>query len=496
MTRFSPGDWYGVVTPAGVALLPRDVPIGTLERVWIDLRAGGGLGALIEGLVGAFGTSLTRLPEFGVIALSADGEVRVAMRGQVSARLWMLGEDEPTLVNGAGVTTWNERLWSGVGRAELMVAEPGGELLPVVDGIALASLINVAILDFDTQPPVEVASAPPAQIPVPPIKMPLAEPDSQPASPSEPEREPVPELQSDQQPEPKTDSQVEAQVEQDATDVPHSESSDEPELESSDAPVDEPPSGQTTVMEPQLSDEPEQEVPAQSDYDRILFGETVAASAEAAAVRVAETDTPAAPAEMVITVPPVEMPRDLPPVPPRPAGLIAGIPSFGAPPPPPPPTASANASVPAPWADHDGETIMVDDLRGALAAHDAPVVSPGSPASPLPPPRMLLAGHPAVVLDRSVIVGSRPRVTRVQGDSVPQLVTVQGPNGEISRSHVEIRVEHAAVLAVDLNSTNGTVLLRDGADPLRLHPSETYMLVPGDRIDLGDGVMLAFEGLR
>ena len=460
MTRFSPGDWYGVVTPAGVALLPRDVPIGTLERVWIDLRAGGGLGALIEGLVGAFGTSLTRLPEFGVIALSADGEVRVAMRGQVSARLWMLGEDEPTLVNGAGVTTWNERLWSGVGRAELMVAEPGGELLPVVDGIALASLINVAILDFDTQPPVEVASAPPAQIPVPPIKMPLAEPDSQPASPSEPEREPVPELQS------------------------------------SDAPVDEPPSGQTTVMEPQLSDEPEQEVPAQSDYDRILFGETVAASAEAAAVRVAETDTPAAPAEMVITVPPVEMPRDLPPVPPRPAGLIAGIPSFGAPPPPPPPTASANASVPAPWADHDGETIMVDDLRGALAAHDAPVVSPGSPASPLPPPRMLLAGHPAVVLDRSVIVGSRPRVTRVQGDSVPQLVTVQGPNGEISRSHVEIRVEHAAVLAVDLNSTNGTVLLRDGADPLRLHPSETYMLVPGDRIDLGDGVMLAFEGLR
>lgn len=164
------------------------MPIGTLEQVWIDLRAGGGLGALIEGLVGAFGTSLTRLPEFGVIALSADGEVRVAMRGQVSARLWMLGEDEPTLVNGAGVTTWNERLWSGVGRAELMVAEPGGELLPVVDGIALASLINVAILDFDTQPPVEVASAPPAQIPVPPIKMPLAEPDSQPASPSEPER--------------------------------------------------------------------------------------------------------------------------------------------------------------------------------------------------------------------------------------------------------------------------------------------------------------------
>ena len=52
------------------------------------------------------------------------------------------------------------------------------------------------------------------------------------------------------------------------------------------------------------------------------------------------------------------------------------------------------------------------------------------------------------------------------------------------------------VLAVDLNTMNGTRLLRPGCDPVRLQPGDSTILVAGDSLDLGDGVELAFEGLR
>jgi hypothetical protein len=51
------------------------------------------------------------------------------------------------------------------------------------------------------------------------------------------------------------------------------------------------------------------------------------------------------------------------------------------------------------------------------------------------------------------------------------------------------------VLAVDLDSMNGTRLLRPGVDPVRLHPGQPSLLVAGDRLDLGDGVVLSFEGI-
>lgn len=539
MTRYSPGDWYGVVTPAGVALLPRTVPMSAVERVWMDLRAGGGLGALIDGLVGAFGASLSRLPEFGVIALSPDGEVRVAMRGRVTARLWLLGEAEPTVVNGTGVTTWNERLWTGVGRAELLVDDAAaGEadgLLPVVDGVLSAQLLQVAILDFDTQPPLD---RPAEDVNAGDGSFVHLEPAVAHGSDATDDSLPVqPESESEVNagdgslvhPEPAAaagsevgDNFSPVETEPSETVLPPETVLPEPDPE----PVVTPAPGQTTVFEIVQEDQPE------SDYDRLLFGETMMASAESAAVRVQAdevveppksespdqrkpaqpgpdwvglaildqtggdqpvSERPAPPLPPVPqSLPPV--PQSLPPVPPPlPSGLIAGIPSFGAPPPPPPaaiPAPAVSAPVPpAPWADHDGETVMVDDLQALLAARRMPA----TPATQHP--RMLLTGQPPVTLDRSAVVGSRPRLTRVQGGSVPQLVTVQSPNGEISRSHVEIRVEHASVLAVDLHSTNGTVLLRAGADPMRLHPGEAYMLVPGDRIDLGDGVVLDFEGL-
>ena len=98
-----------------------------------------------------------------------------------------------------------------------------------------------------------------------------------------------------------------------------------------------------------------------------------------------------------------------------------------------------------------------------------------------------------IPLGRGVIVGRRPRTRRVEDGRVPRLVTVDSPGEDISRSHVELRVEDWNLVAVDLSSTNGTLLLREGAPPQRLRPEASTILQLGDRLDLGEAVVLTIE---
>ena len=51
------------------------------------------------------------------------------------------------------------------------------------------------------------------------------------------------------------------------------------------------------------------------------------------------------------------------------------------------------------------------------------------------------------------------------------------------------------MVEIDLRTTNGSTLLRPGADPVRLHPGEQTLVLNGDVVDLGDGVTVTFEGL-
>jgi pSer/pThr/pTyr-binding forkhead associated (FHA) protein len=108
--------------------------------------------------------------------------------------------------------------------------------------------------------------------------------------------------------------------------------------------------------------------------------------------------------------------------------------------------------------------------------------------------RAVVSTGAVVTLDKSVIVGRTPRASRVTGE-MPHLVTVPSPTQDISRSHVELRVEGSAVVAIDLNTTNGTLVRRDGAEPVRLHPGEPHVLLNGDVIDIGDGVTITLEDL-
>ena len=74
-------------------------------------------------------------------------------------------------------------------------------------------------------------------------------------------------------------------------------------------------------------------------------------------------------------------------------------------------------------------------------------------------------------------------------------MTVASPNQDVSRSHLELRLEGRDVVVVDLNTTNGTELHRVGADPFRLQPGDPTLIVSGDTLDLGDGIVLSFEGI-
>lgn len=151
--------------------------------------------------------------------------------------------------------------------------------------------------------------------------------------------------------------------------------------------------------------------------------------------------------------------------------------------------------------DHDGATISAADLRALRpqppVSNDAPTevldVAPAPAAASIG--RIRLSTGQETALDRTVIIGRRPRSTRASGANLPHLIAVESPQQDISRSHLEVRPEGDTVVVIDLHTTNGSTLLRPGADPVRLHPGEQTLVLSGDVVDLGDGVTVAFEDL-
>ena len=180
--------------------------------------------------------------------------------------------------------------------------------------------------------------------------------------------------------------------------------------------------------------------------------------------------------------------------------------------------------------DHDGQTVMKSSLAGtACPASNAPAAQQAAGDGPLVLARVCAQGHanpptraqcsvcgaallPDAVqvarprlgrmrlstgdlldLDQSMVIGRQPSVSRVQGGVMPRLVQVASPGGDISRSHVEVRLEGWHVMLCDLKATNGTVLVREGQPPRRLAQNEMAILLDGDIAELGDNISLRFE---
>lgn len=108
---------------------------------------------------------------------------------------------------------------------------------------------------------------------------------------------------------------------------------------------------------------------------------------------------------------------------------------------------------------------------------------------------MHISNGDVVDLDQSLIIGRAPSLAGVQGAPVAHLVQVDSEHGDISRSHLEVRLVGWDLLLVDLHATNGTVLVREGQPPRRIGAGEEVLVLNGDVAELGDGVSLFFDGL-
>ncbi|WP_058233734.1 FHA domain-containing protein [Devriesea agamarum] len=117
-------------------------------------------------------------------------------------------------------------------------------------------------------------------------------------------------------------------------------------------------------------------------------------------------------------------------------------------------------------------------------------------ASKMPRPRLgtvEISDGTVVELDRTVIIGRKPRAPSDAAGEVPRIVTVPSPSHDISRNHLEIRLEGWNVIGRDMGSMNGTVITRPGQPPMRLRAHDGVLLRSGDVIEIGDGLTLRLK---
>ncbi|KAA9106455.1 FHA domain-containing protein [Microbacterium rhizomatis] len=371
-------------------------------------------------------------------SLAAIPPFAVALAEGGSVRLAVRGALTATIetsaggeaVSGAGVTTWAERMFDGVVRVGITVARG----IPEPPELPVRDGVVLASrVDWLLYSGGMDAAPPPANETTGLIEPPVMEP---------PVMEP-PVIEQPAEPGDLAQPDPEQAASADAADSPTRVIDSVPGAGSLD-----------TWLPPEATYAPTVESDAVSSttgYDH-LWGETVVRSVEDAAVR-----------------PDDEAEAEAPVVEPVPDGASE---TFG---------------------DHDGETISVAQARALRAA------DPDSAPPPLAPPRppafgrIRLSTGQTLLLDRTVVIGRRPRSTRVTGTDLPHLVAVDSPQQDISRSHLELRAEGDSILATDLHTTNGSTLLRAGAEPVRLHPGEPTVVVPGDVIDLGDDITVSIE---
>jgi hypothetical protein len=136
----------------------------------------------------------------------------------------------------------------------------------------------------------------------------------------------------------------------------------------------------------------------------------------------------------------------------------------------------------------DTELMSLPGLAGPQAG------APADPPQPAVSARLIFSNGEAVDLDRPVRIGRAPSLER-GGDPTAKLVTVASPNSDISRTHVQVVPASGQVLVTDLHSTNGTVLVRPGAQPVpeSLTRGEDVLVPLGSLLDLGDGVSVRVE---
>ncbi|WP_432560238.1 FHA domain-containing protein [Granulicoccus sp. GXG6511] len=527
---YTPGDWVVLGGPTSLVVL-QPAPAhssGLIERLWQVVLEADSLDALIAELARH---NVSKMADFAAFFWHGDA-MRSLIRGELQIVDVASGD---VIANGADVQTWSEVGLGDVRRVRVDLGSEEGTQgptlrLPLVVGAVTAGSLEIDATDAAlVSSPQGAAAQPEAVVPVP---MPA------------PTQEPLAEL------EPARSAVVDAVVVEDEAVPAVTETSDEDPQSGHD--VDEPapsarrarpapdPFGSSPTEHPFGESEP---APADAQDDGLEPGGSTEAfnpfgtSAAQPAAQSADPHNPFAlsvvqdhedpPASPVSPQPPDANPFGAPagaanPFAPPPAAYAQTPPIPQTPPQAPPPIPSTQAPLqppPLPQSGPPAEAVPSPSVSSAAQTQNGMVLGVTCEQGHANPPEAQrcrrcgggLQGQPRLMprpvmavlrasdgqeidVDRSVLIGRSPQASKVSRDELPKLLTVVSPSTDISRTHLQVSPDGWEVVATDLHSTNGTLLIRPGQpEPERMAPGEPLRIFPGCVLDLGDGVSIHVE---
>ncbi|NMR30335.1 FHA domain-containing protein [Crystallibacter degradans] len=491
---YCPGPWLGLVRGGTIVLLEQSTREDVVMAVWEVLGAQPAPESVLGAVVSGYGMDLASIPQFAIV--SFQDKLHAILRGDVVLNSDGVGTSAE--LSGEGVTTWTERLLPAQELFDLVIndgRDGEGRWLPLAEGIVQLGGIRVGV-DTAARPADPAAGQAESAEPAVPM--------------SRHEELNVPEG-------------IEVTGIYDPDDLDEAEDFEDTVIHTKAQRANLPPSAAVPPAEnnvtagpaPSLAAPPQQSGPARQ-VGPVQQSAPARQSAPASLIDSVPWLTPSASARArAAESATAEAAQDL-----RAVNQVDR-------------TAEAAEAAEAPEGDHDGQTLLRRDLPLAPKTAPAPVPDPAQrpatgamvlarvcPQGHANPPtssncsicaagladdasqvqrpslgRMRLSTGEVIELDRPVIVGRQPSASRVQGNGMPRLVQVRSVSGDISRSHLEVRLEGWHVMLCDLKATNGTMLIRGGQPPRRLGQGESTILLDGDIADLGDGISLRFEDL-
>ncbi|MGN8245115.1 FHA domain-containing protein [Cellulomonas soli] len=438
--EYVPGRWTAVVAGGTLALVGPHARPATVRALWDEAPARSGLVGLLGVLVRE---GFDGLPPFALVALDGD-RVHAALRGEVEVVVECA--QGPVVLRAGDVSTWTEQVVEGARALTVRAGSqvPDAVALPLVEGVVRADVVTLTLV-ANAEPSTAGRRAPVREPERGALGAGLPVDDLPVDAPGGPAGDPAPLGDGFVE-----DAPVQEPPAQDVWPAP-ALSLDEVPLSAPVSPAPEP--------EP-LAPTPHPQGSATAP-GRMRTRPGVVEAAEALLLE----DVPVAPSSPDdhdgLTI----MSSDL-------AAIRDQLPSW------------ASDSLPSPFGAPGAVGAQVPIITGAL-----PTV--GAPAGP--EYRLVLSTGLVVSLDRAVLLGRAPQVSRVANRELPRLVTVPSPQQDISRTHAEVRVESGDVLVTDLGSTNGVQVLDEHGQTRRLHPGEPSRVAVGETVDLGDGVTFTVE---
>ncbi len=526
--RYRSGRWVAVAAPGAWLLIDGDPAAPLVARCWDLLRAGADELEVLGAIIAANGLRTTG--SFA-IARYADGAGHLLGRGDVEVRLVDVDGTDRTVAAGE-VATWLEQRLGG-SLAALTILAPGatGPALPIESAVVPASELRISVAEVRAAPvetarpgadpdPGEVgpaspnSAAPAAGSPVAAATVAVPEPEGgelpKPAGvlAGSPPLAPVPvveevvsaisaALATYREDDPEPGVEPAGPVREPAAPEP---ATPEPAGPATAAPGPESPEPESTEPEVAESAPPEPEPPNPTP-DPAPAPEQVAGPgwAPPAVARVPAEDAGAT--SMLVRdhlgAPAAQDPGATAVFTPGSTGVITHL-AWAAPPDPDLTVVRARRgeaadplvvrAVRCPSGHWNPPPALVCRVCGGGVPEQQPVAVTRPALGAL-----RLSTGDSVPLDRGVLLGRAPDVGLVAGALRAHAVKLQSPEGDISRSHVEVRLRGWQVLVVDLGSRNGTVVTPPADPPFDLVARQPVEIVPGTAVSLTADTSFTYE---